>query len=85
MSEHIEEQTCPKCGSFMDMEGQHEPELLDDDLVLDHIPDVKESREIRKRFDKQRFWPNTWHVNERGNTDLLRVGYNGAVIMESWV
>jgi len=31
------------------------------------------------------YWPNVWHINERGNVDLLRIGWNGAVIVKSWV
>jgi len=57
----------------------------EDDIKLDHIPDVKECREIRRQFDKDQFWPNVWHVNERGNVDLLSIGWNGAKIVRSWV
>ena len=56
-----------------------------DDLLLDHIPDVAECRTILRKMKKDKFWPNVWHVNERGSTDLLRVGYNGATIVKSWV
>ena len=62
-----------------------EPDIADDDMKLDHIPDVVECREIRRNCNKEGFWPNFWHVNERGNVDLLSVGYNGAKIVESWV
>jgi len=57
----------------------------EDDIKLDHIPDVKEGREILRQFDKDQFWPNVWHVNERGNVDLLSIGWNGAKIVRSWV
>lgn len=60
-------------------------DMSDDDLKLDHIPDVAECRKIRRRFASDGFYPNVWHVNERGNVDLLCVGYNGAKIIESWV
>ena len=59
--------------------------MCDDDLRLDHIPDVAECRKIRKQMDVDRFWPNVWHVNERGNVDLLSIGYHGAKIVKSWV
>ena len=55
------------------------------DWILDHIPDVAECRSILRQMKVDKFWPNVWHVNERGNTDLLRVGYNGARIVQSWV
>ena len=61
------------------------PEIEYGDLKLDHIPDVAECRAILKRFKKQQFWPNVWHVNDHGNVDLLSIGNNGAKIVESWV
>ena len=60
-------------------------DICDDDLRLNHIPDVAECRRIRKKMNKDKFWPNVWHVNERGNVDLLAIGYNGAKIVKSWV
>ena len=66
-------------------ETEYELRIEDDDLRLDHIPDVKECRDIRRQFKAKQFWPNVWHVNERGNTDLLSIGYNGAKIVASWV
>lgn len=60
-------------------------DMTDDDLRLDHIPDVKECRQILHKFAKDGFYPNVWHINERGNTDLLVIGYNGAKIVKSWV
>lgn len=69
-------------------EGEHdEPELdiQDDDLRLDHIPDAKESRQLLAKFKAQGFWPNVYHVNERGNVDLLRLTTRGARIVQSWV
>ena len=60
-------------------------QMNDDDLKLNHIPDVAECRQLRRQMAQEQFWPNVWHINERGNVDLLRVGYNGAVIVESWV
>lgn len=59
--------------------------MSDEDIKLDHIPDVSECRALLEQMDRDQFWPNVWHINERGNTDLLRVGYNGAVIVKSWV
>ena len=59
--------------------------MTDDDLKLDHIPDVRECRELRRRFKVEGFWPNVWHINDHGNVDLLVIGYNGAIIEQSWV
>ena len=59
--------------------------MLEDDLKLDHIPDVAECRKIRRQFRSDGYYPNVWHVNERGNVDLLSIGYNGAQIVRSWV
>ena len=59
--------------------------IEDDDLRLDHIPDVTECRKIRQQFKARNFWPNVWHINDHGNIDLLSIGYNGAKIVSSWV
>lgn len=59
--------------------------FCEDDVVLDHIPDVKECRTLRKQFKADHWWPNVWHCNDHGNMDLLRLGYNGAQIVKSWV
>lgn len=72
------------------MEHQHSEELMkeimsDDDIKLDHIPDIKECRELRRQFKKDGFWPNVWHINDHGNVDLLEIGWNGAKIIKSWV
>ena len=61
------------------------PDIQDDDLRLDHIPDVKECRALLATFKANGFSPNVWHVNERGNVDLLAIGRNGATIVQSWV
>lgn len=66
-------------------EGDELLSIEDDDIRLDHIPDVKECRELRRQMKADQFWPNVWHVNERGNTDLLAIGWNGAKIVKSWV
>jgi hypothetical protein len=57
----------------------------DDDIKLDHIPDISECRKLRIEMKSRNFWPNVWHINERGNADLLSIGYNGAKIVKSWV
>ena len=59
--------------------------MTDDDERLDHIPDVAECRSILRAFKAANFWPDVWHVNDHGNVDLLRIGYNGAKIVQSWV
>ena len=60
-------------------------EMQDDDLKLDHIPDVAECRAILARFKAENFYPNVFHINERGNVDQLVIGYNGATIHASRV
>ena len=52
---------------------------------MDHIPNVSECRKLLQAFKADGFWPNVYHVNDHGNVDLLRVGYNGASIVQSWV
>lgn len=59
--------------------------MTEDDLKLDHIPDVSECRALRRQFSKQNFWPNVFHVNDHGNVDLLSIDENGATIVKSWV
>ena len=59
--------------------------MTEDDIKLDHIPDVAECWQLRRRFKADGFYPNVWHINERGNVDLLTIGYNGAMIERSWV
>jgi hypothetical protein len=61
------------------------PDFADDDIRLDHIPDVSDCRKLLRGMKQKQFCPNVWHINERGNTDLLRIGYNGAKIVKSWV
>lgn len=62
------------------------PEIADDDIVLDHIPAMEESRRILDKMDRERFWPNVWYANERGNVDLLRLSRTKrAIIVGSWV
>ena len=61
--------------------------IVDDDeaLRLDHIPDVKECRSLRTKFETKKFWPTVLHINERGNVDILIIGHNGAKIYKSFV
>ena len=63
--------------------GPDVPDMADDDVKLDHIPDVRECRSLRAKFEADGFWPNVWHVNERGNVDLLSIGHNGAKIVKT--
>jgi hypothetical protein len=60
-------------------------EMQEEDLKLDHIPDVSECRQILKQWEQDQFWPNVFHINERGNVDQLVIGYNGAKIIASRV
>ena len=62
-----------------------ELEIADDDMRLDHIPDVSECRRMLRDMKASAYWPNVWHINDHGNVDLLRIGWNGAVIVKSWV
>ena len=60
------------------------PNIDDDDITvsdLDEIPGVVE------RMNREQFWPNVWHINERGNTDLLSVNADTGhyEILKSWV
>lgn len=59
--------------------------IQDDDLRLDHIPSVAETRHLLAQFKRAGFWPDVYHVNDHGNVDLLSLGYNGARIVKSWV
>lgn len=59
--------------------------MCDEDIRLDHIPDVAECRRLLRQFEGDQFWPNVYHVNDHGNVDLLTIGYNGARIIKSWV
>ena len=65
--------------------GYDLPDILDDDLTLDHHPDIRECRQLLAKFRADGFCPNVWHINERGNTDLLSIGHNGSKIVKSWV
>lgn len=67
-------------------DAEHGPDIADDDVRLDHIPDVDECAELLAKFERAKFWPNVWHINERGNVDLLNItGKDGATIVRSWV
>jgi hypothetical protein len=57
----------------------------DEDIKLDHIPDIAECRALRRGFQVEGFWPNVWHINDHGNANLLAIGYNGAKIVQSFV
>ena len=59
--------------------------IFDDDVRLDHIPDVTECRKLREQFRADNYWPTVYHVNDHGNVDLLAIGHNGAKIVKSWV
>jgi len=65
--------------------GSNAKSPADDDIRLDHIPDVKECRQLLAQFKAQSFWPNVFHVNDHGNVDLLRITTRGARIIQSWV
>jgi len=60
------------------------PTIDDDDITvsdLDEIPAVVE------RMNREGFFPNVWHINERGNTDLLSINSDTGEysILKSWV
>lgn len=55
------------------------------DKILDEYPTVAKCRALRTEFARQYYWPNVWVVNERGNTTLLAVGYNGYKIVHEYV
>ena len=60
-------------------------DIRDEDIRLDHIPDVAECRQLRRQMKADNFFPDVYHVNDHGNVDLLAIGYNGAKIIRSWV
>ena len=66
-------------------EEAFEDVYAEDDIKLDHIPDIAECRTILREFKRGNFYPNVWHINDHGNVDLLAIGYNGARIVRSWV
>ena len=67
------------------MDDQNALDMQDGDVRLDHIPDVAECRIMLRGFAARKFWPDTYHINDHGNVDLLAIGYNGAKIVRSWV
>lgn len=91
--DEIDPETCTECGVDIfacecpEEEDTDRPDIADDDVRLDHLPDVDEVRELLARFEAESFWPNVWHVNERGNVDLLSLNAETgeATIVRSWV
>ena len=60
------------------------PTIDDDDIT---VSDLNELPEVVERMNREQFWPNVWHINERGNTDLLSVNAETGhyEILKSWV
>ena len=60
------------------------PDISDDDIT---ISDLNEIPEVVERMNREQFFPNVWHINERGNTDLLSVNADTGdyKILKSWV
>ena len=60
------------------------PDIDDDDIT---ISDLNEIPEVVERMNREQFFPNVWHINERGNTDLLSVNADTGdyKILKSWV
>jgi len=60
------------------------PSIEDDDIT---ISDLNEIPVVVERMNRDGFFPNVWHINERGNTDLLSVNADTGdyKILKSWV
>ena len=60
------------------------PNIDDDDIT---VSDLNEIPDVVERMNREQFWPNVWHINERGNTDLLSVNADTGhyEILKSWV
>ena len=60
------------------------PDISDDDIT---VADLSEIPAVVERMNREQFWPNVWHINERGNTDLLSVNAETGhyEILKSWV
>ena len=60
------------------------PDISDDDIT---VSDLDEIPAVIERMNRDRFFPNVWHINERGNTDLLSVNADTGdyKILKSWV
>ena len=60
------------------------PTIDDDDIT---ISDLDEIPAVVERMNREGFFPNVWHINERGNTDLLSVNADTGhyEILKSWV
>jgi hypothetical protein len=60
------------------------PTIDDDDIT---ISDLDEIPAVVERMNREGFYPNVWHINERGNTDLLSVNAETGhyEILKSWV
>jgi len=59
--------------------------IIDDDDII--ISDFNEIPAVIERMNKEQWYPNVWHINERGNTDLLLVNSDTGEysILKSWV
>ena len=60
------------------------PNIEDDDIT---VSDLNEIPDVVERMNRDGFFPNVWHINERGNTDLLSVNADTGdyKILKSWV
>lgn len=68
---------------FITEDGE-EFEMLEDDI---YISDFDELDAAIDKANEEQYWPNFWHINERGNTDLLWVNCDTREykILHSWV
>ena len=59
-------------------------ELADDDILLSDWDDLGAAI---SHANREQYWPNIWHINERGNVDLLSVNFDTGEysILHSWV
>lgn len=40
---------------------------------------------LQQWMAKEMYWPDVYHINERGNIDLCKISEAGIEIIESWV
>ena len=60
------------------------PDISPDDII---VSDLSEIPAVVERMNREGFFPYVWHINERGNTDLLSVNAETGhyEILKSWV
>lgn len=59
-------------------------EMQLDDIAIDCFSEVPA---VIEQMSREQYWPNVWHINERGNCDLLSINCDTGnySIVASWV